>query len=95
MYLELKTGYDGDGPAWIGYVALSKTRRTLTYRGRTLERFDGLVGNWRDAVTGEEFWVSSVKRDRHHRAGAGTGKVHIDDDARAELERLDPKASRR
>ncbi len=26
MYVELKTGYSDDGPAWIGYVKTSKTR---------------------------------------------------------------------
>ncbi len=88
MYVEMKTGHDGDGPASIGWVTLSKTGRTLTYRGRVLERFDGLVGNWRDTVTGEELWVSSVKRDRHHRRGAGTGPVQVDDDARQEYERI-------
>ena len=25
MYLELKTGYSDDGPAWIGYVKTSKS----------------------------------------------------------------------
>ena len=26
MYIELKTGYSDDGPAWIGYVKTSKSR---------------------------------------------------------------------
>ena len=28
MYIELKTGYSDDGPAWIGYVKTSKTKKT-------------------------------------------------------------------
>ena len=27
MYIELKTGYSDDGPAWIGYVKTSKTKK--------------------------------------------------------------------
>ena len=30
MYIELKTGYSDDGPAWIGYVKASKSGKTLT-----------------------------------------------------------------
>jgi len=26
MYIELKTGYSDDDPAWIGYVKTSKSR---------------------------------------------------------------------
>ena len=26
MYIELKTGYSDDGPAWIGYVKTSKVK---------------------------------------------------------------------
>ena len=29
MYIELKTGYSDDGPAWIGYVKTSKTKDSL------------------------------------------------------------------
>ena len=29
MYIELKTGYSDDGPAWIGYVRTSKTKKTI------------------------------------------------------------------
>jgi hypothetical protein len=36
MYVELKTGFNHDGPAWIGRVRFSKTGRTLYYRGRRL-----------------------------------------------------------
>lgn len=27
-YIELKSGYNDDGPAWIGYVEFSKSGRT-------------------------------------------------------------------
>ena len=31
MYIELKTGYSDDGPAWIGYVKTSKTKKTIYF----------------------------------------------------------------
>ena len=31
MYIELKTGYSDDGPAWIGYVKTSKSRKTIYF----------------------------------------------------------------
>ena len=31
MYMELKTGYSDDGPAWIGYVKTSKTKKTIYF----------------------------------------------------------------
>ena len=30
MYIELKTGYSDDGPAWIGYVQRAERHFTLT-----------------------------------------------------------------
>lgn len=31
LYVELKTGYSDDGPAWIGYVGRSKSGKTLYF----------------------------------------------------------------
>ena len=80
MYIELKDGNDS-GAAWIGRVRTSKTGRTLYYRGRTLERRQGIAGNHVDVNTGEEFWVSGIKRDGTDRHWAGSGPVEIDQDA--------------
>jgi hypothetical protein len=44
MYVELKTGFNDDGPAWIGRVRFSKTGRTLYYRGRRLQSLKGSGG---------------------------------------------------
>jgi hypothetical protein len=38
--------------------------------------------------TGEEYWVSGVKRNGEDRHWAGSGPVVVDDDAREEYERL-------
>jgi hypothetical protein len=86
MYVELKTGYNDDGPAWIGWVTFSKTGRTVHYRGKTLRRINGggIRGNHVDVATREEYWVSGVKKNRQDRHWAGAGPVHVDDDARDE-----------
>ena len=86
MYIELKTGYADDGPAWIGRASFSKTGQTVYYRGKTLRANGGrgVSGNFYDVKTGEEYWVSGVKRDGSDRHWAGSGRVHIDDDVRAE-----------
>jgi hypothetical protein len=90
MYVELKSGND-NGPAWIGRVRASKTGRTVTYCGRTLRRQHGISGNHIDVDTGEEFWVSGVKKDGTDRHWAGTGPVEIDADVLDEyLEMVNP-----
>lgn len=89
-YVELKSGYADDGPAWIGYVTFSKTGRTLYFHGRSLQRDRGrgISGNHFDAETGEEYWVSGVKKRGSNRHPGGTGPVEIEADARAEYDRL-------
>lgn len=78
-YIELKSGYNDDGPAWIGRVKLSKSGRTIYFDGRALKRgARGSTGNHYDLRTGEIFWVSNVKRDRSDRHWAGFGKVMIE-----------------
>lgn len=39
-------------------------------------------GNWVDVDTGEEYWISGVKKNRHDRRWAGGGTVEIDHDVR-------------
>ena len=34
MYVELKTGFNDNGPATISWVEFSKTGRSVYYRGR-------------------------------------------------------------
>lgn len=91
MYVELKTGFQHDGPAWIGRVRFSKTGRTLYYRGRRLQSLKGggrMTANHVDIDTGDEFWVSGVKKNGQDRHWAGHGPVQIDDDAADEYHRL-------
>lgn len=80
LYLELKTGHQDDGPAWIGRPSLSKTGQTVYFNGRALRRIagGGVKGNYRDVESGEELWVSGVKKDGADRHWAGSGKIKID-----------------
>ncbi|MDO8799833.1 hypothetical protein [Phenylobacterium sp.] len=62
MYIENKDG-DIDGvPARIGWAEFSKTGKTVRYRGRELASIGGrgVRGNFIDAETREEYWVSDV-----------------------------------
>jgi hypothetical protein len=82
-YIELKSGYSDNGPAWIAYVTQSKSGRTLYFNGRGLMKFKGQRrgesgGNYRDMETGESFWVSGVKKNRQDRHWAGSGKILIE-----------------
>jgi hypothetical protein len=79
MFVELKSG-DDRGPAWIGRVRYSKSGRTVVYRGRTLRRSRGISGNHVDTATGEEFWISGVKKNGQDRHWAGAGPVDVDSD---------------
>lgn len=97
MYLELKTGYHDNGPAWIGRVRLSKTGQTVYYRDKSLRRIagGGVAGNHRDVETGDEYWISGVKRNQEDRHWAGNGRVEIDEDVREEYERIVRRRSER
>lgn len=90
MYVELKSGHGDSGPAWIGRARFSKSGLSVFYRGRELRRLKGrgVSGNYVDVETGEEFWVSGVKRSGSNRHWAGSGRVQIDDDVRAEYDAL-------
>ena len=84
-YIELKTGYSDSGPAWIARVAFSKTGRTVYFNGRELQRWNGVSGNHTDAQTGEEYWVSGVKKSGTNRHPCGRGKIMIQRAALAEF----------
>lgn len=97
-YVELKIGRLHRGPAWIGRVRTSRSGRTIYFNGRALKRAVGgtVRGNHYDLETGEEYWVSGVKKNGQDRHWAGGGKVHIARDAVGEYlavigeEELDP-----
>jgi hypothetical protein len=63
---------------------------TAYYRGRSLQRARGwgAQGNHFDVETGDEYWISGVKKSGEDRHRFGKGPVVIDDDAREEYERI-------
>jgi len=68
----------------IGRVRLSKTGRTLYYRGLALETLagSGYKANYFDIDTSERYWVSGPRKDGQDTLYPGT--VEIDDDVRVE-----------
>ena len=79
-YVELKTGYSDNGPAWIGIAEFSKSAQTIYFNGQAFRRTggSGMTGNFIDIETGEEYWISGIKKDGNDRHRAGSGRVKID-----------------
>jgi hypothetical protein len=95
-YIEVKSGFSDNGPAWIGRVTESRSRRTVYFDGKALKRGAGTAGNYFDSATGTEYWVSGVKKRGTNRHWAGSGRILVEAAAIPELlqllgtERLDP-----
>ena len=79
-YIELKSGFGDSGPAWIGKVSLSRSKTTVYFNGRALKRAKGggASGNYFDIESGEEYWVSGVKKNGQDRHWAGSGRVFVE-----------------
>lgn len=77
-YLELKSGFGDRGPAWIAEVEFSKSGQTVYFNNKALKKGLGYSGNHFDIETGEEWWVSGVKKNGQDRHWAGGGKIMID-----------------
>lgn len=83
MYIENKDG-DIDGvAARIGWVSFSKSGKSVFYRGRELHKCSrgGIRGNFIDANTREEFWVSGIKKRGSNVHPAESVSFEIDADA--------------
>ncbi len=78
MYIELKTGYSDDGPAWIGYVKTSKTKKTIYFNDHAFQKQIGTYSNYIDMENGDEYWISGLKKKESNRHWAGGGKIMID-----------------
>ena len=81
MYIELKSGYSDNGPAWIGYVAASKTKKTIYFDDHAFQKYNGGSSNYYDIETGEDYWITGVKTRESNRHWAGSGKIMVDDRA--------------
>ncbi|MEO6327114.1 MAG: hypothetical protein ABIQ65_21015 [Thermoanaerobaculia bacterium] len=84
-YIELKSGYSDNGPAWIALVDGSKSGRTIYFNGLALKRASGIKGNYIDTVSRAEYWVSGVKKSGTNRHSAGSGRVLVEAAALPEL----------
>jgi hypothetical protein len=77
LYVELKTGYNDNGPAWIGKGYFSKTGRTIYFNGKAFK--GGRIGGIHSEIlTGNHYWISGVKKDTTDRHWAGSGRIVVD-----------------
>ena len=90
MYVENKDGTLHGADARIGWVTFSKTGKTVYYKDKVLKRATGggISGNHYDEATGEEYWVSGIKKRGSNTHWAERGTVAVDEDALEEYERV-------
>jgi len=88
LYVELKTGYSDDGPAWIGYVQRSKSGKTLYFNDHAFQKQTGPYSNYIDIENGDAYWISGVKRYETNRHWDGHGVIRIDKRAVGEFLQL-------
>ena len=82
MYIERKDG-NLEGPGRIGWVELSRTRRSYVYNGRRFNKTGaGYKYNCVEEGTGITYWISGPKKRGGDRLYGGT--IEIDEDARVE-----------
>lgn len=79
-YVELKTGYSDDGPAWIGLVSFSKSGKTIYFNGKAFQSLggSGIQGNYCDIENDDEYWISNVKKDMSDRHKFGSGDILVE-----------------
>ena len=82
MYVENNDGEIDGAHARVGWVSFSKTGKTVYYRDRELAKANGVRGNFVDLATGDEYWVSGIKKrgSNAHWAESGISML-IDADA--------------
>jgi len=85
MYIESKAN-GLNGPARIGRVTFSKTRKSLYYKGHLFYSLkgSGFKANYRNQETWEEYWISGPRRDGQDRLYVSNIPVEIDEDVREE-----------
>jgi len=86
MYIENKSDLNDRGEAWIGKVEFSKTGKTVYFNNQAFKKLKsgGISGNHYDIESGDEYWISGVKKNGQDRHWAGGGKVKIDENIIAE-----------
>ena len=82
-YMELKSGYNDNGPAWIGWGKSSQSGKTVYFNDHAFQKAGEGKDRYYDVETGENWWISGVKKnglDRHW-AGSGYDRIQIARDA--------------
>jgi len=85
MYIEDKSnGLEGD--ARIGRVYLSKSGKTLYYKGLRFQSLKGVgfKSNYFEIESLDHYWISGPKKDQNDRLYGGNSGVLIDTDVKAE-----------
>lgn len=82
-YIELKSGYNNDGPAWIGYVTKSKSGQTLYFDNKAFQSQKGYQGafnnsNYFEIISKDEYWISGIKKQGSNRRTGYSGKTFIE-----------------
>jgi hypothetical protein len=90
-YIELKSGYSDDGPAWIGYVEFSKSGQTVYFNNMAIQTNGHGAGS--NLENGDIYWVSGVKKEGTNRHIYGKGKIFIDRNAIEEYLNLTGQSS--
>ncbi len=89
LYFENKNGLIDGVSARIGWATFSKSGRTVYYRDKTLKPSGGrgIAGNYYDEATGDEYWISGVKKrsSNAHPAERIVAPI-IDEDAQEEFQ---------
>lgn len=81
IYVELSTGFNHNGPAWIGKADYSRSKQTIYFNGKALKKMSGdVASNYFDMETGDKYWISGIKKSGQDRHWAGSGKIMIDKD---------------
>ena len=80
MYIENKE----TGEARIGRVTFSKTGRTIYYKSKNFQRSKGILGNYFDIESGEEYWISGCKKNGKDAHWAEPVQVNVNDDIKKE-----------
>jgi hypothetical protein len=78
-YIELITGHQHDGPAWVAFANASKSGAQLYFNGKALKRVEG--DRHIDTANGDVYWAAAVKKEGTNRHREGRGIISIEKSA--------------